>query len=139
MGTPHGAELYSTATGYEPPKKKQKMLLPDADMADKYLITNQPGRVPLNRIIMHPNNRICLGILPLRVHDLARDICMKGTSKRYYNHVRLVEVPEAVMQMWLSDNQKKAKLNPLLADFKAMSHTGTVYAALRCTHFVEVK
>ena len=46
-------------------------------------------------------------------------------------------MPEDVMQRWLSDNQKKAKLNPLLADFKAMSHTGTVYAALRCTHFVE--
>ena len=46
-------------------------------------------------------------------------------------------MPEDVMQTLLSDNQKKAKLNPLLADFKAMSHTGTVYAVLRCTDFVE--
>ena len=28
-------------------------------------------------------------------------------------------------------------MNPLLASFQAMSHTGPVYATLCCTHFVE--
>ena len=131
------AGVLSTAAGDEPQKKKQKLLLAEADRAEQYQITNQPGRVHLNRISWHHSNRGGQGILPLHVHNVAYDICTKGTSVRRYGHVRLVEVPEDVRQTWLSDNQKKAKLNPLMASVKAMSHTGTVYAALRCTHFVE--
>ena len=75
--------------------------------------------------------------MPFHVHDVAYDICTKGTSKRRYGQVRLVEVPENFMKSWLSVNQREATMNPFLANFQAMSHTETVYAALRCTHFVE--
>ena len=73
------------------------------------------------------------------VHDVAYDVCDRGTSKRRYVHVRLVEVPENVMASWLSANKRKATMNPFLANFQAMSHTGPVYAALCCTHFVEAQ
>ena len=74
--------------------------------------------------------------MPFHVHDVALDICSKGTSKRRYGQVRLVEVPETVMKSWLSAIQKKARMNPFLANFQAMSHTGPLYATLNCTHFV---
>ena len=122
---------------HEPQKKKQKTLPAEADRAEKHLAPNQPGRVQLNRITWHPQNRGGQGILPIHVHDVAKDICTNGTSSRRYGQVRLVEVPERLMEVLLSANEKKAKQNPLLADFMAMSHTETVYAALRCTHFVE--
>ena len=76
------------------------------------------------------------GVLPLHTHDLARNICMKGTSKRRYFKVRLVEVPDTAKKAWLAANAYKAKMNPLLPEFKAMSHSGPVYATLICTHFV---
>ena len=127
----------STAKGYEPQAKKQKTLRSEAARAETYLAPNQLGRVPLNKISWHPDNRGGQGIMPLHVHDVALDICTRGTSKRQYDQVRMVEVPENVMKQWLSDNQKKSTLNPLLASFQAMSHTGPLYATLCRTHFVE--
>ena len=77
--------------------------------------------------------------MPFHVHDVAYDVCTEGTSKRRYGQVRLVEVPETVRNSWLSANQKKATMNPFLANFQAMSHTGPVYATLCCSHFVEAQ
>ena len=75
--------------------------------------------------------------MPFHVHDIANYICTKGTSRRRCGQVRLVEVPENVRESWRSANQGKATMNPLLANFGAMSHNGQLYATLCCTHFVE--
>ena len=75
--------------------------------------------------------------MPKHAHDIAQDVCNHGTSKRRYNQVRLVEVPEDKVKDWLAANKEKAKMNPLLADFAAMSHTGPYYASIGGTHFVE--
>ena len=102
-----------------------------------YVLSNQPVKMPLNKISWHPDNRGGQGIMPFHVHDGALDICTRGTSKRRYNQVRMVEVPKHIMKKWLFDNEKKAEMNPLLASFQAMSHTRPVYATLVRTHFVE--
>ena len=70
------------------------MLLSEADRAERYLIPNQPGRVPLSKIGCHEENRGGQGIMQFHAHDIAYDISTKGTSKRRYGRVRLVEVPE---------------------------------------------
>jgi len=127
----------STAKGYEPQAKKQKTLRLEAARAETYLAPNQPGRVPLNKVSWHPHNRGGQGIIPFHVHNLAHAICTRGTSRRQYNQVRMVEVPEHVVKQWLSANHHKSTLNPLLASFQAMSHTGPLYATLCRTHFVE--
>ena len=74
--------------------------------------------------------------MPMHAQDLARDICKKRTSKRRYNCVRLVEVPEPAVKTWLSAIKKKIKRSSLLAKFQAPSHAGPLYATLNCTHFV---
>ena len=111
----------STAKGYEPPAKKQKSLLSGADRAEQYLAPKQPGRVHLSKISWYHDNRGGQGVLPFHVHDIAKGICTEGTSKRRYGQVRLVEVPEAAMTSWLSANHRKTALNPLLANFQALS------------------
>ena len=116
---------------------KKHKLLTDADRADTYLVTHQPGRVKLTKMSWLHENRGGHGILPFHVHDIAYSICTEGTSVRRYVVVRLVEVPESAREMWLAGNKRKASLNPLLANFEAMSHTGQLYACLKCTHFVE--
>ena len=128
----------STAKGYEPQAKKQKIradtLLADADRAEQYYIPNQPTRVPLNRISWHPDNRGGQEILPLHAQEIALDISTNLTSKRRYGSVKLVQVPENVVHVWLAANRKKAAINPLLANFEAMSPTGPYYATVKCTH-----
>ena len=127
----------SAATGYEPPAKKQKLMLKDADRAETHLLKTQPGRVPLHYIAWHPANRGGQGIMPMHAHDVALDVCTNGTSERRCGIVNLVEVPEAEKEKWLEVIARKCSMSPLLSNLKAMSHTGTLYATLRCTHFVE--
>ena len=129
----------STASGYEPQAKKRQRLLIDADRAEEYIKTTQPGRVPLHQVTWYHDNRGGQGIMPFHVHTIAENICVEGTSSRRYGQVRLVEVPEKEKQALLAGNRKKAKQNPLLADFRAMSTTGPLYATLSCTHFVEAQ
>ena len=138
MSSPKDASS-STASGYEPQAKKQKLLLSEVDRAEQYLAPNQPGRVQLSKTSWYHANRGGQGIMPFHVHDVAYDICTKGTSKRRYGQVRLVEVPENFMKSWLSVNQREATMNPFLANFQAMSHTGPVYATLFCIHFVQAQ
>ena len=115
--------------------KKQKMTygwLPEGSddwkMADRWLSRYPLGRIGLQRWIMQ-----------LHANDIARDISMFGTTKRRYGKVLLVEVPESVQQEWLLANEQKAKMNPMLSNFENMICTGTMYATLRCTHFVEAQ
>ena len=124
---------------HEAQNEKQKMLIAAADRADKllekHLVTNQPERVPLSQIMWHPANRRGQGILPLHVHNVARDTCTNGRGNRRYGQVKLVEVPENVRTSWLSANLiAETTRNPRVANFLAMSHTGWVYATLSCTH-----
>ena len=116
--------------------KKQKALLQEADRADKYLDPIQPGRVHIGQINYHEDNRGGQGIMPMHVHVLAQNICVEGTTKRRYHAVRLVRVPEAVEEKWIAMIRKKARMNSLLPNISAMSHTGPFFAALKCTHFV---
>ena len=51
----------------------------------------------------------------------------------------LVEVPENVTENLLLANEKKALLNPHLSNFENMIRTGTLYATLSSTHFVEAQ
>ena len=129
----------SSSPGDQPPAKKTKHLHDEADRAEQYLKASQPGRVSLNRIYWHPHNRGGQGIMPLHVHDVAMNICTKGTSMRRYGRVRLVEVPEAVKDSWLEGVRKKVRMNPLLAKLPAISHSGPWYANLSCTHFCEAQ
>ena len=77
--------------------------------------------------------------MPLHAHEVAKDICENGTSKRRDGQVRLVLVPDAEKETWLSGVGKKVELNPLLAKFQAISHDRPLYATLSCTHFVEAQ
>ena len=119
----------SVEKGYEPPPKKPKVtMIEEADRADKYLSPAQPGRVHPSKIYWHLANRGGQGIMPMHAQDVALGICKSGTSKRRYKSVRLVVVPEGAVPKWLSAIQKKIKMNPFLATFQAMSHTGPLYA-----------
>ena len=130
----------TTVKGYEPQPKKQKVLLAEANRSEQYLLTDQPGRVELHFIGWHQRNRGGQGLLPLHVHDIAENVCTKGTSKRRYGQVRLVEVPDDIRQTWLDANSHKAKRNPWLPEFLAMSHNGvSVYACINCSHFVSAQ
>ena len=136
----------SGGNGYEPqakqhgpPAKRQKTILSDANRAEEYRAPHQPGRVHLELISWHPDNRGMQGILPFHVHTIASNITEKGTSIRRYGFVRLVEVPPDVAEPWFADNKKKANMNPLLSDFSAMSHQGPYYANLNCTHFTDAQ
>ena len=82
----------SPAYGNEPPTKKMKLLVTEADRADVYappakkmtsmvteadreyvyLATAQPGRVPLHKISWHHETRGGHGIDPFHVHGIAR-------------------------------------------------------------------
>ena len=124
-------------SGYEPQAKRQKLMLADADRAQKHLDPIQPDRVLLEKISWCLKNRGGQGILPLHAHDVAEDICENGTSVRRTPHVKLIEMPDGMVESWLETNRKKAKMSPLLADFSAMSHTGPYYATLGGTHYVE--
>ena len=117
-------------------QKKQKLELSEANRSEQYLLQNQPGRVAVSKIGFFERNRGGHGVLPFHSHAIAKNICTKGTSKRRYKKVRLVVVPEKAKKAWLAMNLKKAKMNALLPEFKAMSHSGPVYANLICTHFV---
>ena len=90
-----------SSSGYQPHSKKAKLLHSEADRGEQYLLPNQPGRVPLDSIGWHPQNRGGQGIMPLHVHDIAKEICDTGTSKRRYNQVRLVKVPDEAKAPWL--------------------------------------
>ena len=77
--------------------------------------------------------------MPMHAQDIAKSISIFGTSKQQYGKVLLVEVPESVKKEWLQVNERKAKMNPMLSNFENMICTGTMYATLRCTHFVEAQ
>ena len=127
----------SDANGSESQAKRRKILLTDANRAETYRHGSQPGRVPLHLISWHASNRGHQGILPMHAHNVARSICKHGTSKRRYNEVKLVEVPETARKAWLAANEEKVKHNSLLANFSAMSQHGLLYACLTLTHFTE--
>ena len=128
-----------SGNSYQPPAKKQKTILSDANRAEEYRAPHQPGRVHLEHISWHPDNRGRQGILPFHVHTIALNIAEQGTSIRRYGFVRLVEVPVAGVQSWFDANRKKAKQNPLLSDFSAMSQQGPYYANLSKTHFTDAQ
>ena len=121
--------------GYEPQAKKRKLFLSDATRAETYLVMT--GRVHLSMISWISSlHRGARDIMPLHVHDIAADICTRGTSQRRYAPVKLVEVPERFRARWLSANKMKAAGQPLLANFQAVSHTEPIYATLCGSHFV---
>ena len=127
----------STFDGYQPPHKKRKLLHSEADRGEQYKLPIQPGRVPLQKICWHPQNRGGQGIMPLHVHDVALNIRQTGTSKRRYGEVLLVQVPEKAKKSWLEGIRRKVAMSPLLSRSQAISHTEPSYATLTCTHFVE--
>ena len=116
----------SDANGSESQAKRRIILLTDANCAETYRHGSQPGRVPLHMISWHAANRGYQGILPMHAHAVAASISTMGTSKRRYNEVKLVEVPDAARKAWLAANEEKVKHHSLLANFSAMSHNGTM-------------
>ena len=117
-------------------ENRQKLMVFDADRAEKHIHPNQPGRVKLGQISWHDCSCSALR-LQLHAQDIAFDVVTHGTSKRRYQHVKLVEMPENRVKDWLALNKMKPEMNPTLADFEAMSHTGPYYASLGRTGFVE--
>ena len=117
---------FPPANGYSPHTKKRKMNLSLACIADTYIKCHQPGRVPLTNITWHHSNRGGHGILQYHCHDVALDVIQMGTSKRRYNQVRLVEVPDSAIPEVLAENREKADLDPLLSNFDAIRHNNPV-------------
>ena len=101
--------------------ERYRIRRPLADRADTYLNNRQPGRVPLGMITWHPLNRG-----GYHCHDVALDVTEHGTSKRQYNQVRLVEVPDSAIPEVLAENREKADLDPLLSNFDAIRHNNPV-------------
>ena len=120
----------------QPPQKKPRAVIGEADRAQQYVSPTQPGRVRLNEIGFYEGNRGGQGILPLHTHTIAWDICTKTTSARRYGPVYLVEVPEDVPGTWLFANKRKWRENPLLprVDTKEMW-----LACIKNTHFVHAQ
>ena len=119
--------------GYEPTPKKHKSLILQADQAQDYHEIVQPGRVPIHEIGFLLMNRGGQRIMPLHVHDVASDVVSNGTSRRRYDVVRLVKVPDQEKDKWLCANIQKARQNSLLAPCKPAD---LKYACLKCTRFV---
>ena len=117
------------------PSKTARLLSTEANRCQKYKSATQPGRVRLSRIGHLKCNRGGQGVLPTHSHGVARDICLNTTSTRRYLNVGLVKIPDEYRKEWFALNESKAKMNPMLPRFKAMSHTDTVFATLNCTHF----
>ena len=73
------------------------------------------------------------GIVPLHVHEVAKDIITNGTVKDRYGHVCLVEIPAGKRQWVIDQNKAKQRGERLLP----MVHPDKVkYALLTKTHFV---
>ena len=87
----------------------------EADRAQAFLLParEQPGRIHLGKIGFAVVNRGGQGILPMHVHSVAQDICTNGTSKRRYNVVLLVVVPQKELQAWRAANILKSREHPL--------------------------
>ena len=130
-------EAGQVQTGLPPTKKSKKMKsnMEEADRAQGYLLParEQPGRIPLCKMGFAGKNRGGQGMLPPHVHSVAVDVCKNGTSKRRYNVVHLVQVPQKVLAAWRAENALKCRQNPLLAKFNDKE---MVLATLNCTHFV---
>lgn len=140
MATKFKTSRKNSSSGYQPPpSKKTKTLQSEADRADSYKSSTQPGRVPLRHICWHPSKRGGQGILALHAHEVAKNICETGTSIRRYKEVRLVEVPEPKKESWLKEVERKIALNASLSRLQAISHSGKMYATLTCSHFVEAQ
>ena len=71
--------------------------------------------------------------------DIARDISMFGTSKKTPRQSVTDRGARERKKEWLQFNERKAKMNTMLSNFENMICTGTLYATLRCTHFVEAQ
>ena len=125
--------MSSVTDADQPPWKKPKGLVCEADRGQRFQAKVQPGRVFLRRIGFVPFNRGGQGIIPRHCHTIAVDICTNCTSSRRYGAVLLVEVPKGVREEWLSAQVRKWKCNFWLArvDTKLM-----LYATLKNTHFV---
>ena len=54
------------------------------------------------------------GIVPLHVHEVAKDIITNGTVKDRYGHVCLVEIPAAKRQWVIDHNKAKQRGERLL-------------------------
>ena len=90
-------------------------------------------RVNLDSCVFHPWNRGMSGIVPLHVHEVAKDIITNGTVKDRYGHVCLVEIPAGKRQWVIDQNKAKQRGERLLP----MVHPDKVkYALLTKTHFV---
>ena len=101
------AAISSVKDADQPPCKKQKALVGEADRAKKYQAKVQPGRMLLRRMGFVPFNRGGQGIIPRHTHTIAKDICKNCTSSRRYGAVLIVEVPEGVRAEWLSAQVRK--------------------------------
>ena len=121
---------HASDSGYAPQHKKSKMMAVQADKADSYLLKKQPGRLHLGCMKWHSIHRGHSGIMPMHVHVVAHEIVTMGTSLRRYGSVKLVEVPEGVVENWLKLIKHKTSLNTLLPTMVRFSPTGPYYANL---------
>ena len=120
----------------QPPSKKQRALIGEADRDQQYASPNQLGRVQLKEIGFHEGNRGGQGVLPLHTHTIVWDICTKGTSSRRYGPVYLVEVPEDAKEKWLLANKRKWKENELLP---RVATKAMWLGCIKNTHFVRAQ
>ena len=105
------------------------------DAGDRAETFREPAlrRIHLDELVVYPNNRGGAGIIPHHVHEVAND-CLENTTKQNrYQHVCVVEIPEAFRKQVIDYNVQKAAGNPLLPKV----HPDRVrYVVLTKTHFV---
>ena len=111
---------------------KRIALESNSDRAEKKRKMVQPGRVLLGECGANPNNRGGKAVIPYHVHiSVLTDIITNGTSPNRYAPVRLVEVPEHMLEAWRAANREMCG-NPLMPAFsKEMK-----YMLLTKHHFV---
>ena len=120
------SEADQVQNGLPPTKKAKKVKtnMEEADRAQSYLLParEQPGRVLLGKMGFAGKNRGGQGILPMHVHSVALDVCTNGTSKRRYNVVLLVVVPQKELQAWRAENAFKMSSKSTLSEVQRQGH-----------------
>ena len=100
------------------------------ESTDKYRI---PGlvRVPLDQMGFWPGQRYGLGCIPQHVHEVAADIVHNGAKLDRYNHVVLVKIPAAELDLVRKGNKTMCDSVKSMPLFNA----DMVYVLLTKTHF----
>ena len=93
--------------------------------AERYIKAEQPGRVPLSAIGVHPANLGVQGVITRHIHqNILPDICGNMTMLKRYAPVRLAKIPEDKLASWREENERMCRSDPLMPKFAPEMHLG---------------